>query len=388
MKRMLLILVMLPLVVIAQDNGKKFSLNGKIHNLPDSVKPEWIFLQYRVGDDLKVDSVQPRNGKYSFSGMIIEPVQGRLRIRFAETSPGKRPALVSRRDATVVFLEPGKQKIASADSFSNIKVKGSAIHAEYVRLEKQVKPYNDRLQPLYATYSMYAKAKDKAGQDKTEEEIDAIDKEKRENVYAEYVKKQSGSPLALYALQQYAGWDIDAAKVEPLYELLPKSSLETPSAILFKENLEIAKKTGIGKLAMDFTQNDTLGKPITLSSLRGKYLLIDFWASWCGPCRAENPNVVRVFNKYRNNNFHIIGVSLDRPGQKERWMKAIHDDGLAWTQVSDLKYWDNEVAKQYGVRAIPQNLLLDPEGRIIGRNLRGDELDVKLGEAIEGKKAF
>jgi len=138
---------------------------------------------------------------------------------------------------------------------------------------------------------------------------------------------------------------------------------------------------------MDFTQNDTLGKPVTLSSLRGKYLLVDFWASWCGPCRAENPNVVKAFNKYKEKGFHIIGVSLDNPGQMEKWMKAIHDDGLIWTQVSDLKGWKNEVAIQYGIQAIPQNFLLDPEGKIIAKNLRGEELDSKLAEIVE-KKGF
>ena len=139
---------------------------------------------------------------------------------------------------------------------------------------------------------------------------------------------------------------------------------------------------------MEFTQNDTAGVPVKLSSLKGKYLLIDFWASWCGPCRAENPNLVKVYNKYRGKNFHILGVSLDRPGQKEKWMKAIYDDKLEWTQVSDLQFWNNEVAKQYGIRAIPQNLLLDPEGKIIAKNIRGEELENKVAEAIDGKRAF
>ena len=218
--------------------------------------------------------------------------------------------------------------------------------------------------------------------------IDSIEKLMNEKVYGDYVRKYPSSPLAMYALQQYAGWNIDADKVEPLFNTLSSVNKAYPSAADFKENLEIAKKTGIGKMAMDFTQNDTLGKPVTLSSLRGRYLLIDFWASWCGPCRAENPNVVKVFNKFKDRGFHIIGVSLDRPGQKEKWMKAIHDDGLAWTQVSDLQFWNNEVAKQYGIRAIPQNLLLDPEGKIIAKNVRGEELDLKVTEAIEGKKAF
>jgi len=147
-----------------------------------------------------------------------------------------------------------------------------------------------------------------------------------------------------------------------------------------KQSIDMAKLTQIGAPAMEFVQNDTLDKPVALSSFRGKYLLIDFWASWCGPCRAENPNVVKAFQKFQSKNFHILGVSLDRPGQKDKWMKAIHDDGLTWTQVSDLKFWNNTVAVQYGIRAIPQNLLLDPNGIIVGKNLRGE----KLMSTLEG----
>jgi peroxiredoxin len=388
MKKVLFILSLVPMLAAAQDGGKKFTLEGKISHLPDTAKVDWVFLQYRVNGESKMDSVQPAGGKYSFTGMISEPTAARLRVKFAETAPGKRPALKSRRDVATVFLEPGKQKVSSVDSFSNVKVKSSAAHAEYVKLNKAGKPFEDRMEPLYTKYNEFAKAKDKVNQDKVEAEIDAIDKEKSEKVYGEYVKNHPSSPLAVYALQQFAGWDIDADKVEPVYNLLSESAKKYPSAVDFKESLDIAKKTGIGKMAMDFTQDDTLGKAVTLSSLRGRYLLVDFWASWCGPCRAENPNVVRVFNKYKDKNFHIIGVSLDRPGAKEKWLKAIHDDALAWTQVSDLKFWDNEVAKQYGIRAIPQNFLLDPEGKIIAKNLRGEELEQKLGEAIEGKKGF
>jgi peroxiredoxin len=189
--------------------------------------------------------------------------------------------------------------------------------------------------------------------------------------------------LAVYALQQYVGWDINPDKAEPLFNSLAESNKSLPSAQLLWEGIDIAKKTGIGRIAMDFTQNDTLGKPVTLSSLRGKYLLVDFWASWCGPCRRENPNVVKAFNKYKDKGFHILGVSLDQPNAKDKWMKAIHDDGLTWTHVSDLKYWNNAAAVQYGIQAIPQNYLLDPQGKIVAKNLSGEDLDKKLGALLK-----
>ena len=386
MRKLLFILVFLPLLASSQENGKPFKLKGKIKGI--AYQPEWVYLQYRTNGDWKTDSVQAKGGKYQFSGKIEEPVSGRLRVKYAADQAGNKVTMRSGRDMTVVFLQPGKIRVASVDSFSNVKVKGSFAHTEYAKLTQQNKPFDTRLEPLYAKYSEFSKARDQAGMDKVEKEIDAVSDERKEKVYGEYVRNNPSSPLAAYALQQYAGWDINPDKVDPLYNTLSETNKNFPSAIALKENIEIARKTGIGRMAMDFMQNDTLGNPVMFSTFKGRYVLVDFWASWCGPCRAENPNVVKVFHKYKDRNFHIIGVSLDRPGQKEKWMKAIHDDKLEWTQLSDLKFWDNEVAKQYGIKAIPQNLLVDPEGKIVAKNLRGEELDSKLGELIEGKKSF
>ncbi len=387
MKKILVALLSLPLLAPGQEQGKSFRVSGKLVNL--AFTADWVFLQYRAGGEWKKDSVKTKNGSYQFSGKLDEASLARLLVKYAdETEPGKKIPTLNKRDMATIYLQAGKISVTSVDSFSNVKVKGSVAHTEYSKLMAKAKPYEEKMEPLYTLYSQFAKAKEVSAREKVEAMIDSIDKLKNEKVYGEYVKANPASPLAMFALQQYAGWDIDAAKAEPLFNTLSETNKKLPSAIEFKSRLDIAKRTAIGEFAMDFTQNDTSGVPVSLSSLKGRYLLIDFWASWCGPCRTENPNLVKVFAKYKSKGFHILGVSLDRPGQKEKWMKAIYDDKLEWTHVSDLQFWNNEVAKQYGIQAIPQNLLLDPEGRIIAKNIRGEELELKVAEAIEGKKGF
>lgn len=370
----LFLLLLLPIVSIAQ-SPKQFELKGKL----DLSKPvDWIYLRYVSGQDNVTDSVQPTDGEFKIKGLITEPVVANLAVKFKQQGEEK-PV----REYVQLFLEPTKMEFAAKDSLKNNTVKGSTGYADFAALMKEQEVYNKQFDPLYDAYDSLQKAGDKEGMKKTEDAINALNDKMNEAVYASFVRKHPNSSVALFAVKQFAGWDIDAAKVEPLFNMLPASAKALPSAKALKDRIDIARKTGIGNYAMDFTQNDTLGKPVSLSSFKGKYVLVDFWASWCGPCRRENPNVVKVFNKYKDRNFTILSVSLDRPDAKDKWLAAIHKDNLTWTHVSDLKYWDNAVAKQYGIRAIPQNLLLDPQGKIIAKNLRGEDLDAKLTDVFD-----
>ncbi|UII19312.1 TlpA disulfide reductase family protein [Fulvivirga ligni] len=166
-------------------------------------------------------------------------------------------------------------------------------------------------------------------------------------------------------------------------ELLKKEMPNSPVAQDFVKTVENSKKLAIGQVAPDIALPNPDGEIVKLSSLRGKYVLVDFWAKWCGPCRRENPNVVRLYNKYNDKGFEVYGVSLDR--KREDWLQAIEQDGLHWTQVSDLKYWNSDAAKLYNISAIPFAVLLDPDGVIIGKNLRGRELEVKLEEIFNNE---
>ncbi len=374
MKKFFLILLA-PVFASVQTSAQAFKVKGELK----SFKPvDKVYFFYRDGDNSQQDSSQVKDSEFRFEGKVSEPTVARLQVKYAKQEGEEK----AKSEFLQFFLEPAKIDIVAKDSLKNNTVKGAKGQADFEKLQKEEDAYSPRLEKLYADYGTARKAGNKEEMNKIEKEIETIDKEIKEKVFAGFLRKNAASPAALYALQQYAGWDIDPAKVEPLFKALPGSQQQLPSAVTLKDRIEISKKTAVGSYAMDFTQNDTSGNPVSLSSFKGKYVLVDFWASWCGPCRAENPNVVKAFNQYKDKNFTVLGVSLDRPNARDKWLKAIHDDNLTWTQVSDLKYWDNEVAKQYGIRAIPQNLLIDPQGKIIAKNLSGEDLNEKLGEVL------
>ncbi len=375
MKKLVFAVLVLASFAANAQEAQDFTVNGTLQNIALPVNK--VYYSYRADGVTVRDSVAPTDGKYSFSGKIAEPLMVTIFVRYKNDAQGKPIKMFQPRDYASVFVAPGAVQVSSVDSFSNVKVKGSKAHDAYLSLTEKTKPVNDKMQAASKAYSAAYQAKDSATMKTLDATFDALDLEMKE-VYKGYLATNNNSPIAMYALGQMAGWDINPEVVEPIYKALSEPARATPSGKAFAEKIVTAKKTAVGAMAMDFTQNDTLDVPVSLSSFKGKYVLIDFWASWCGPCRQENPNVVKAFQTYNAKGFTVLGVSLDQPGAKDKWIKAIHDDNLTWTQVSDLKYWDNQVAKQYGIQAIPQNFLVDPAGKIIAKNIRGEELSSKL----------
>lgn len=195
-----------------------------------------------------------------------------------------------------------------------------------------------------------------------------------------FIKEQPASIVSAFVLYRYFSPSLSADEVVKYTNLLDPSLAGTQYVKLLRELPASLRSTAIGEKAPDFELPNPEGKLVKLSDHFGKYLLVDFWAAWCGPCRRENPNIVRVFNKYKDKGFSVFGVSLD--SKKEAWVQAIQKDGLHWPQVSDLLFWDSGPAKLYGIRGIPGNVLLDPSGKIIARNLRGEDLEKKLAELL------
>jgi len=374
-KRQILLSLLAVLFLFFIPIDKQVKIKGSI----DFVEPvQKLYISYTNEEGTVSDTAELKNSKFKFEIKANEPVLAYMTARLKPMEGQTR----YRYQKIPIFLEPGTIKITIKDSLKFAIISGSKAHDAFIELNKLQSPFDIRNQELRRKSIELSQEKKEDELRKITEEMEKLDEEKREKAYHVYLENNITSPIALYVLKLYAGYDIDAKLIEPYFEKLAVSAKRSQSGVFFKDQIETAKKTGVGVYAMNFSQPDTLGNVVSLSSFKGKYVLLDFWASWCGPCRAENPGLVKSFKNYKDKNFTVLSVSLDRPDKKQAWLDAIHKDGLTWTHVSDLNFWDNAVAKQYGIRAIPQNLLLDPTGKIIAKNLHGDELDKKLKSVL------
>jgi peroxiredoxin len=378
------IAAMLPAMAFAQAPDS-FTINGKLGTLGAPAK---VYLIYQLGSNNVVDSSNVTNGTFRLTGSVLNPVNATLAVNYKgvdlpkfiqDNYPDGGPSKTA--DDLNLFLEKGTITVNSKDSVSKAVITGSVLNDDNRRLTAQLATITKKAQALMA------EAKSATPDQQKTPDFQSRIQAKYKNIQAEqkaalknFITANPNSFLSLLAINSVGGPAPDPSEIEPLFTGLAQSLKDTETGKNLKRSIDALKVTAIGALAPDFIQNDVNGAPVKLSSFKGKYVLLDFWASWCGPCRQENPNVVRNYNKYKAKNFTVLGVSLDKAEGKSAWLAAIKSDGLDWTQVSDLKYWNNEVATLYQVSSIPQNFLIGPDGKIIAKNLRGEDLDAKLQE--------
>lgn len=356
-----------------------FIVEGKITG--EKIPPK-IYLIYNSGDRTVIDSVTITAPLFVFKGLVTESRHANLVFDHQGVSLNKIDPKSA--DMLNIYLEKGTLRVAALDSIAKASLSGSELNNDYQHFKELLNPVIKKFNAIMTEfYALPANQKNLPEvQANFKEKYNAIGTEQKQ-ILTGYIKDNPNKIITLDALRALGGPEPDANAIQPLFDLLSEKVKNSSDGKAFESLLNKFKATAIGSIAPDFVQNDQQGKPVPLSSFRGKYVLIDFWASWCGPCRQENPNIVRVYNQFVDKNFTILGVSLDRPNARQAWLAAIEKDKLTWPQVSDLNYWHNAVAVQYGVKSIPQNFLLDPEGRIIARDLRGEELRTKLADILK-----
>ena len=373
MKSTLLLLLLSPFSVSAQSG--LYQIQGKIG---ENTGHETIYLLHSSGGETIVDSCALAKGAFSFSGKVDSPELAHLSL----IPPGVHQKVIFSPTQLLLYLEPGVIKVYSPDSLQHTTVTGNALSEDYQALRDGMLPFDDQLYALQNEFFALTDSVEMQAFHKAKGPRVASLMQNKAQVTREFVEAHPRSLVSLNVLQSLAGPMGDMPGVDSLFHLLSPELQNTPQGQKMAAFLTGIKRTRIGNPAPDFTQNDTADKAVSLHDFRGKYVLVDFWASWCGPCRAENPNVVKAYNAYKSKGFTVLSVSLDRPNARQAWLNAIRKDGMSWTNVSDLRYFDNEAARLYSIQAIPQNFLIDPDGKIIAKNLRGSALDKKLSEVF------
>jgi peroxiredoxin len=360
MKRWLLAAICLPMISIAQE-GKPFTIKGQLTGLPDKSK---VVLK---NEDIQPEALaegEASGGRFVLKGTIAEP---NLYYLTVDGSPQRLYFFVEAADITVN---------GHKDSVNFARVNGSTSNLDFQEFSRTFNPLFGRAQQL--AQQLNSGSPDPDGRNRQAYAATVGEMQAKTD---QFVATHKSSVVSAFAVMVMTQVTEDIFVTEKRFLAMDPSVQQSYFGRMLEQQIADGKIGAIGTDAIDFVQNDTTGKPVSLSSFRGKYVLVDFWASWCKPCRMENPNVVEAFRKFSQKNFTVLGVSLDRA--RDPWIQAIKDDQLTWTHVSDLKFWSNEAAAKYRISSIPQNLLIGPDGKIIARNLRGEELQERLAVLLK-----
>ncbi|MFZ4521640.1 MAG: redoxin domain-containing protein [Bacteroidales bacterium] len=371
MKKLVFAMLAVTLLASCTNNKNQFKITGTVNDTDTGM----IYLQkYDADKWVDLDSVKLEKGEFSFTGKVDLPEMWHI-------------AMKQNQVLLPVFIEnAGIEVKIFPDSLEKSTVKGSASHDIYQQYVTMNDATNAKMDVVYKEWKKAKEANDTVGMVRNDSLSNALDAELKKQLQ-DFAKTNTKTVVSPYLVMRNS-WQFELPELEEVVNVMDTGLNASQYMQALKKRVEILKSVSIGQIAPDFEMNDTTGKPVKLSSFKGKYLLLDFWASWCGPCRAENPNVVKAYNAFSKKGFDVLGCSFDQ--NREKWMKAVKDDHLTWNHVSDLQYWKNAAGKLYGVNSIPANVLLDKDQKIIGRNLRGEDLMSKLveifGPVVEEKK--
>ena len=367
----------------------EFKVNGKISNS----QAKMIYLEeipVATMQRIIVDSASlDKNGEYELTATAKEATVFNLRL---DQNPYPLASLINDSKKVTVNASYNSQNPQFTETY---EVKNSEASSA---MKSFMERFNGKLQAIFMNMQKADSLRQLNPNDSAILALDlnaAGEAQMARNIAMDHISKTKNPALVMYILGYYQtsannpNFKLAALTNDEVSGIVNRVHNENPAhagvlAIKTTLDAQVRKSQGlIGLTAPEFSMTDTEGKVISLSSYRGKYVLVDFWASWCKPCRAENPNLVRVYNTYKDKNFTILGVALERPGQRDEWLKAIKDDNLSWKQLSDLQFWNSPVVAQYGIEGIPFNVLLDTSGKVIAQGLRGEMLDAKLREVIK-----
>lgn len=370
----ILLTTMLALTACNQAPKDRFTIEGTITGGAGEVVK---MIEFTLEDAVTVDSaILAEDGSFSITSSNTEPTVYMLSL----SNAGLIPVLVENGDVV-------KINTTAEQYINDAKVEGSTATTELIEYFKQFNTFQERVAALNEELMPYAEAPD-FEQKRAEAQEKYKTYEASQKMYVKgFIDGNKNGVVPVFASLYAANFISPESDFDWFFSLLNRFKEENPSSkytawfTKFVEPYTNLTALQPGKMAPDFKLPTPDGDTIALSDYRGKYVLVDFWASWCGPCRQENPNIVRMYNRFKGKNFEILGVSLDK--ERAGWVKAIADDQLTWKQVSDLKFWDSIVTGLYAIQSIPATLLVDPDGKIIARNLRGPELEEKIASLLQ-----